>query len=127
MNIDSLYGGGYTNKIGLINIPHETYKLRQNEFDWLKSKLNNNGIIVSLMDNDRVGKVEAIWLRNHFNILPLLIPKQYNAKDFADLVKNNKFNIVADLIIKAVKQIEHYVRENMEYNGNTEERSSSPF
>lgn len=127
MNIDSLYGGGYTNKIGLINIPHETYKLRQNEFDWLKSKLNNNGIIVSLMDNDRVGKVEAIWLRNHFNILPLLIPKQYNAKDFADLIKNNKFNIVANLIINAVKQIEHYVRENMEHNGNTEEKSSSPF
>ena len=29
--------------IGVVNIPHETYKLRQIEYDWLRSKLNRNG------------------------------------------------------------------------------------
>ena len=43
----SLYGGV---SIGLINIPHETYKLRQNEYDWLTSKLSATGRIISTND-----------------------------------------------------------------------------
>ena len=36
----SLYGGGIKDKIGVINIQHETYKLRQNEYDWLRPRCN---------------------------------------------------------------------------------------
>ena len=82
-SINSLYGGVKTYKIGVINIPHETYKLRENEFQWLKNKLSPKGIIVSLMDNDRTGKIEAIYLKRNFYILPLIIPKKYRAKDFS--------------------------------------------
>ena len=74
-SIHSLYGEVNINKIGVINIPHETYKLKDNEFKWLKNKLSEKGIIVSLMDNDRTGKLEAIYLKKEYNILPLINKK----------------------------------------------------
>lgn len=105
LNINSLYGGVITKQIGVINIPHETYRLRQNEYDWIKDKLSNKGIIVSLMDNDRTGKLEAIWLRNNFNIKPILIPERYNSKDFSEFVMNNNIEIIKEEIINVINNI----------------------
>ena len=52
----SFYGGaGDKLHIGVINLPSENYKLKTNEYEWLKNKLNNNGIIVSLLDFDTTG------------------------------------------------------------------------
>ena len=122
----SLYGGKKIN-IGVINIPHETYKLRQNEYDWLSGKLTENGIIISLMDNDEVGKNEATWLQYNYDILPLLIPKRYNSKDFAELVSNNEIKIVYELIIKAIKYISNYARKRNKFIRNTQESNTAPF
>lgn len=113
--IYSLYGENYINQIGIINIPHETYKLKDNEFKWLRDKLSSKGIIVSLMDNDRTGKIEAIYLYKNFNILPLIIPKEYNAKDFSELVKNNDKDKVHNLIINTINQVLQYAENK--YNG----------
>lgn len=121
MKMLSLYGELNKSSIGVINVPHETYRLRQNEFDWLNGKLNENGKIVSLMDNDITGKCEAIWLRNNYNIIPLLIPKKYNAKDFAELIYNNKFEDVAKLIIDTIKYIKEYERKDNKLERNTSE------
>lgn len=118
-----LYGGL---SIGIINIPHETYRLRQNEFDWLCSKLAIDGKIVSLMDNDITGIYEAIWLRNNYHIEPFLIPKQYNAKDFAELVCNNKIEIVGKLLIKTINYLMNYGKDNKPI-GDKREDSSLPF
>lgn len=123
----SLYGGGNVKKIGFINIPHETYKLRQNEYDWLNSKINTNGKIVSLMDNDRVGKIEAIWLKNNFNIIPLLIPKEYGCKDFAELVSSYKNEQINKIIKETINYIENYDKQNNKPIWNTEESSDFPF
>lgn len=113
--IHSLYGEVNINQIGIINIPHETYRLRDNEFQWLRNKLSPKGIIVSLMDNDKTGKIEANYLRKEFNILPLIIPKSYKAKDFSELFRfNNKHNIYK-LTIDTINQINHYADEI--YNG----------
>lgn len=120
----SLYGGVIKDKIGVINIPHETYKLRQNEYDWLRGKLTDNGKIVSLMDNDRTGKVEAIWLRNNYQILPIIIPTCYKAKDFAELVANNKFSDVSNLIINIIKYIKDYERKDNKLTWDTSEWSN---
>lgn len=103
-----LYGGLIKDRIGIINIPHETYKLRNNEYDWLQSKLTENGKIVSLMDNDRTGKIEAIWLRDTYNIIPIIIPNRYKVKDFAELVANNNFKTISDLIINTIQYIKEY-------------------
>lgn len=121
MRMQSLYGpdkvisnnnNGYIGNIGVINIPHETYRLRQNEYDWLKGKLNDTGKIVSLMDNDRTGKQEAIWLRNNYNIIPILIPKEIGAKDFAELVSKQNIETVDCLIHKAIKYAKCYKRKD---------------
>ena len=109
----------YIGNIGVINIPHETYRLRQNEFDWLKGKLNDTGKIVSLMDNDRTGKQESIWLRDNYNIIPILIPKEIGAKDFAELVSKNNIETVNSLIHKAVKYAKEYNRKDNKLAGNT--------
>ena len=123
-----LYGEGNMKQIGVINIPHETYRLRQNEYDWLINKLNDNGKIIILMDNDRTGKIETIWLRNNYKVIPLLIPKKYNAKDFAELVKNNNFDVVKSLIDDAIKYIFEDERESVQFTWNEKTRSNSiPF
>lgn len=111
LRITSLYGG-VDKKVGVINIPHETYKLRQNEFDWLRGKLSDGGKIVSLMDNDTTGKHEAIWLRNNYRIIPLLIPNAYFCKDFAELVSKHRFDEVVNLIKKTINYISNYERKD---------------
>lgn len=103
--IVSLYGVSIEEQIGVINIPHETYRLRQNEYDWMKGKLNSDGIIISIMDNDRTGKREAIWLKHNYSIFPVLIPLSLNAKDFSEFICNNNFNIVARTVINTIKRI----------------------
>lgn len=113
--IHFLYGEVNINQIGIINIPHETYRLRDNEFQWLRNKLSPKGIIVSLMDNDRTGKIEANYLRKEFNILPLIIPKSYKAKDFSELFRFNNKHKIYKLIIDTINQINHYADEI--YNG----------
>ena len=124
LRITSLYGG-VDKKVGVINIPHETYKLRQNEFDWLKGKLSDRGKIVSLMDNDSTGKHEAIWLRNNYQIIPLLIPIIYCAKDFAELVSKHKFDEVVNLIKQTINYISNYERKNNKLTWDTTEWSNN--
>lgn len=117
--------GGVRLSIGVINIPHETYKLRQNEYDWMDSKLSKDGTIVSLMDNDAVGKREAIWLKRNYGIIPIIIDKQYNAKDFAEFVSVNDKATVHDAITNTITYIKNYDRENNKSTWDSSEWSSS--
>lgn len=100
----SFYGGF---SVGLINIPHETYKLRQNEYDWLTSKLSATGRIISLMDNDRTGKIEAKYLKDNYRIIPILIPKLYKCKDFAELVQKTPNDEIVSLVNLVIKEIDY--------------------
>ena len=108
---NSLYGGANI-KIGVINIPHETYKLRDIELDWLLDKLTYNGKLLSLMDNDRTGLIEAIYLKKEFGITPIIIPKKYSAKDFAELA--NKLNI--DELCKLINDTIKFINNNIKTN-----------
>lgn len=125
--IISLYGQGQVGTVGVINIPHETYRLRQNEYDWLKSKLKDTGKIVSLMDNDRTGKLESIWLRNNYNIIPVIIPKGFYAKDFAELASKTDINDLYVLIISTINYINKYERKSRKLTWNTSEYDSLPY
>lgn len=102
------YGEVPNIKIGVINIPHETYKLRNNEYDWLKSKLTIDGKLVSLMDNDRVGIVEANWLRRNYNIIPIFIPITSGCKDFAEYRAKNSITIISENIKQSINYINNY-------------------
>lgn len=126
-HIISLYGQDKIGTVGVINIPHETYRLRQNEYDWLKSKLKDTGKIVSLMDNDRTGKLESIWLRNNYNIIPVIIPKGLCAKDFAELASKTDTNNLYVLIISAINYINKYERKSRKPTWNTSEYDSLPY
>jgi hypothetical protein len=92
---------------GFINIPHETYKLRQLEYDWINNKLCDNGIMFSLMDSDTVGTIQANWLKVAFGITPILIPNRYNSKDFAELKQEITFMDISNLIMKVLKYVRH--------------------
>jgi len=126
-----LYGELNTIKIGVINIPHETYRLRQNEYDWINSKLIDGGVVISLMDNDRTGKLQAIWLRDNFIITPFIIPVSYKVKDFYEW--RNKLGIkhVATNIIDIIINIKEYetttIRKYYKLTGYSEESNVSPF
>jgi len=129
--IQSLYRQVENIRIGFINIPHETYYLRQNEYDWLKSKLNADGIICSLMDNDRVGKRMAKWLLMNFVITPFLIPKEYNNKDFAEWREKQGIKRIINPIIDVITNIKKYekeiVRKHYKLTGDSEEGDTVPF
>lgn len=119
------YGGTVLRTIGLVNIPHESYKLKQNEYDWLRAKCPN-GLILSLMDNDNTGYREAIWLRNNYNIIPLCIPREYEVKDFAELRSKYSIETIKELINLSYNYIADNYAEN-EFSWDTGESYSVPF
>lgn len=78
--------------IGVINVTSESYILRQNEYDYLKSRLNEGGIIISFYDFDLTGVRGAKRLRKDYGIIPIMIPNgkgldNYHAKDFSELIE----------------------------------------
>lgn len=119
------YGGTALRTIGLVNIPHESYKLKQNEYDWLRAKCPN-GLILSLMDNDNTGYREAIWLRNNYDIIPLCIPREYEVKDFAELRSKYSTETIKELINLSYNYIADNYAEN-EFSWDTEKSYSIPF
>lgn len=107
-----LYGGaGQKLKIGVINLPSENYRLTDREYDWIKKKLKDDGLILSLLDFDRTGREGAKYLQETYNIPYLFITRgefgleNYECKDFADL--HDKYN--NDEIDKFIKETLHYV------------------
>lgn len=104
-----LYGEAV--KIGHIGLPHETYRLRQNEHDWLYGKLSDDGMLVSLMDNDRAGMMQAIWLEKNFRITPVLIPKWYNVKDISEFREAKGFKYTSQIVFETINIIKDGTRE----------------
>lgn len=108
----TFFYGGSGNKlhIGVINLPSENYKLKTNEYEWLKNKLNKNGIIVSLLDFDTTGRCGAKYLYETYNIPYIFITRgefglyDYGGKDFSDLHKRY-----------SIKQLNQFINETITY------------
>lgn len=115
-------------KIGTINIPAENYKLTTTEYYWLYNKLaiKDSKRIVCLMDNDKSGYLEAIYLREEFGMLPIYIPKIYKAKDFFELRSIYGFNKCKEFIIETYNKINNYVTSNQPIR-NSGKSDSMPF
>lgn len=94
-------------QVGVINIPHETHKLTQREFDFLNSKLGDNGKLISLFDNDRTGYMCAIDYRDSYGITPICIPHCYEAKDFAELRSLYSVETINQFILQTINYIEN--------------------
>lgn len=120
---NSLYGEGLKINIGVINIPHETYHLKPNEYVWLESK-TKDGFMISFMDNDNTGKLEAKWLRDKLGITPFIIPKTYKAKDFSELVKITDNKSLATLITQFLMWVDE---KRIQFIKNKRDSSIIPY
>lgn len=107
----SLYGGcGAKLNIGIVNLPSENYRLKQDEYDYLANKLSEDGLIISLLDFDRTGRHGAKYLYDTYNIPYLFITRgefgfpDYKCKDFADLHE-----------VYSVKEINQFLNETITY------------
>lgn len=105
------YGGdGAKLNIGVINLPSENYELKNNEYQWLKQKLKDDGLLLSLLDFDVTGRKGANYLYNNYNIPFLFITRgelglpNYKGKDFSDL---------HDYFSK--EQINNFIKETIKY------------
>ena len=122
----SLYRGSNI-KIGVINIPHETYRLREIELNWLKDKLRFDGEIVTFMDNDRTGMMEAIYFNKEYGFKPILIPKEYGAKDFAELASMLAINTICELIKQTIENLKYDRRKDISRSNIGNVSDSLPF
>ena len=105
------YGGdGNPLNIGVINLPSENYRLKDNEFYYLQNKLAENGKIISLLDFDKTGRAGAKYLKDTYDIDYIFITRgelglpNYECKDFADL--HSKYS---------KEEIDNFVRETISY------------
>lgn len=110
---NTFYGGaGDILKIGVINLPSEKHIMTNLEYNWLKNKLNDNGILISLLDFDTTGRCGAKYLKETYDIPYLFITRgefglnNYKAKDFSDLHDHYTVNEISNFI----KQTIDYVR-----------------
>lgn len=107
------YGGASPKlNIGIINLPSENYKLKANEYEWLKGKLKDNGIILSLLDFDNTGRNGAKYLKETYDIPYIFITRgelglyNYDCKDFADLHDKYSINEINQFIKETISYVE---------------------
>lgn len=108
---NSFYGAaGAKLNIGVINLPSENYELKTNEYEWLTKKLNDDGMLISLLDFDSTGRSGARHMQEAYGIPYIFITRgelglpNYKGKDFADL--HDYFNIY---------QINNFIKETIKY------------
>lgn len=111
------YGGAKAPLIGIVNLPSESYKLKQKEYEWLCSKLAPDGMIISLLDFDYTGREGARYLRDTYDIPFIFITRgefgleNYHCKDFADLCEHYSKNEIDTFIKDTIKYVEIRYRE----------------
>ena len=108
-----LYGGGDRKlKIGVINLPSESYKLNVKEYKYLLSKLSYNGKIISLNDFDATGRRCSKFMYDTYGIPYIFITRgefglpNYKSKDFAELHEHYNINQINQFIKETLTYIE---------------------
>ena len=112
-------------KIGIVNLPSESYKLTEREYAYLVNRLKTNGLIISLLDFDRTGRIGAKYLEETYQIPYMFITRgefglyNYKSKDFAELHDIYSNKEIDNFITETI----HYVE--LKYNKN--ERDSDAY
>ena len=107
-----LFYGGRESKlnIGIVNLPSENYKLKENEYQYLQRKLTEDGMILSFLDFDATGRAGARYLKETYDIPYLFITRgefgleNFECKDFSDL--HDKFTI---------DEINNFIKDTLKY------------
>lgn len=98
--------------IGIINLPSENYRLKENEYQYLIGKLAPNGEIYSLLDFDRTGRLGAKYLKEVYGIPYLFITRgelglpNYGCKDFTDLYSKYSKDEINGFVRKTIDYVE---------------------
>lgn len=123
LSTHTFYGAGNVKlNIGIINLPSENYKLRENEYDWLRNKLNTNGMLISLLDFDTTGRSGAKYLKDYYDIPYIFITRgefgleNYKAKDFTDLHKVYKKEDIQTFIQQTLDYVDIVYKQQSAYN-----------
>lgn len=108
------YGGaGDKLNIGVINLPSENYRLRDNEYYWLQSKLKPNGKIYSLLDFDKTGRAGARFMKEMYDIPYMFITRgefglpNYGCKDFSELYTKYTKNEITQFVNESIRYAEY--------------------
>ena len=106
-----LYGGRESKlNIGIVNLPSENYKLKENEYQYLQRKLAPDGMLLSFLDFDATGRAGAKYLKEVYGIPYLFITRgelgleNFECKDFSDL--HDKFTI---------EEINRFIKDTLKY------------
>lgn len=120
--------------IGVINLPSENYRLKNNEYIWLKNKLNKNGIIVSFLDFDATGRNGAEYLLTIYNIPYIFITRgefglenYSDCKDFTDLHSKYTKEEINQFIKETIKYVEIRFKTGETYNTNAYSKFLSEY
>ena len=85
-----------------------------------------NNIRINFMKIDKI--IETFHLYENFNIIPVIIPKRYKSKDFAELVSNNSLKQLKSIIKKGIKYIYNYdKRQRNKDSGNLQYDETMPY
>ena len=116
-----IYGGaGNKLNIGVINLPSENYRLRDNEYYWLQSKLKPNGKIYSLLDFDKTGRAGARFMKEMYDIPYMFITRgefglpDYGCKDFSELYTKYTKDEITQFVNESIRYAE-YSKETQIY------------
>ena len=105
-------GGDRQLNIGIINLPSESYHLKENEYQYLIAKLAPNGEIYSLLDFDGTGRSGAKYLKDLYGIPYLFITRgefgltNYGCKDFTDLYSKYSKEEINNFVQKTIEYVE---------------------
>lgn len=122
-----LRGIKYDISVGVINIPHETHKLTQEEYTFLNTKLKPNGKLITLFDNDRTGYMCSIEYNKTWNTIPICIPRELNAKDFAELKSLYSPETINNYISQTLEYIKTNYEDGTELTWENETSSIIPY
>ena len=79
------------------------------------------------MDNDRTGMMEAIYFNKEYGFKPILIPKKYGAKDFAELASMLAINTICELIKQTIENLKYGRRKDISRSNTRNVSDSLPF
>lgn len=105
-------GDGTQLNIAVINLPSENYRLKENEYQYLVGKLKPNGLICSLLDFDRTGRLGAKYLKEVYGIPYIFITRgelglpNYKCKDFTDLYAEYSKSEIDNFVQKTISYVE---------------------
>ena len=108
--------------IGIVNLPSESYKLTEKEYNYLFNRLKPNGMLISLLDFDTTGRHGAKYLEETYNIPYIFITRgefnlyNYKAKDFADLHDVYTNSQIDSFITETIKYVELKYKNNDYYS-----------